>query len=90
MELKSLIQEVLGQMEDLKGDKLKKNYSVAELEMELMVTGISSGKLDVVLFNGELKNENAQKVKVRLVPNREPLIRQQTNPKSNNPRVEKQ
>ena len=34
MELKSLIQEVLGQMEDLKGDKLKKNYSVAELEME--------------------------------------------------------
>ena len=71
MELKSFIQEVLSEMEDLKGTKLKKNYSVAELEMELMVTGMSSGKLDVVLFNGELKNENAQKVKVRLVPKTE-------------------
>jgi hypothetical protein len=76
MELKSFIQEVLSQMEDLKGDKLKKNYSVAELEMELLVTGITGGKLDVVLFNAELKNQNAQKVKVRLVPKIEPLRKQ--------------
>lgn len=76
MELKSFIQEVLSQMEDLKGNKLKKNYSVAELEMELLVTGIIGGKLDVVLFNAELKNQNAQKVKVRLVPKIEPLRKQ--------------
>lgn len=34
MELKSFIQEVLSQMEDLKGDKLKKNYLVEDLEFE--------------------------------------------------------
>lgn len=72
MELKEFIQDVLGQMEDLKSVQHKKNYLVEELEFELTLPKSDSGKVGISLlgFGGDLKaeNQNAHRVKVKLVP----------------------
>ncbi len=72
MKLKEFIQDVLEQMEDLKSVQQKTNYLVEELEFELALTKSDGGKVGVSLlgFGGDLnaENQNAHKVKVKLVP----------------------
>lgn len=72
MELKEFIEEVLGQMEDLKSNPLKQNYMVEELEFELSLTKTINGKVGISFagIGGNLNNgnQNEQRVKVKLIP----------------------
>ncbi len=60
------------EMRDLKNDPLKTGYLVEELEFELVLTEINAGRIGVGIMgigaNGSIENQNAQKVKVKLVP----------------------
>ncbi len=72
MELKEFISNVMLEMRDLKNDPLKTGYLVEELEFELVLTEINAGRIGVGIMgigaNGSIENQNAQKVKVKLVP----------------------
>ena len=60
------------EMKELKNDQLKTGYLVEELEFELVLTEIGTGKIGVGILNigasGSIENQNAQKVKVKLIP----------------------
>lgn len=72
MVLKDFIKDVLEQLEDLKNVQEKKNYLVQELEFELTLTQSDSGKIGVSLLglgaDMNASNQNAHRVKVKLVP----------------------